>query len=88
LNFFLHNVNKPEGRRPLPGRRLPASLEFYDTSSLFVHRLEVLGDPDKNLGKSKFRPGYRAIDKSVSTAPWLRTPYRPPNNSISLCCVR
>jgi hypothetical protein len=66
LNYFLHNVNKPEGRRPLPGRRVPSSLEFYDTSSLFARRLEVLADPDKNLGKAKFLPGYRAVDKSVS----------------------
>jgi hypothetical protein len=70
LNYFLHNVNKPEGRRPLPERRVPASLEFYDTSSLFASRLEVLADPDKNLAKAEFMLGYRAVDGSVSIYPF------------------
>jgi len=54
----------------LPGRRVSASLEFYDTSSLFVSKLEVLADPDKNLGKAEFMPGYRAVDKGVSIYPF------------------
>src|SRR6267154_5402493 len=76
----LINLNHPLGRFPThyeAGRtrvnaeaKSPSSSEFYDTSSLFARSLEVLADPDKNLGKAKFMPGYRAVDKSVSTYPF------------------
>jgi hypothetical protein len=30
----------------------------------------VLVDPDKNLGKAEFMPGYGAVDKGVSIRPF------------------